>query len=335
LALQDYDMAHEHYPAGTTNPTGPIQNLPNGEHISWIAKILPYIEEPALYNKLDLTVSAYHHTNDPARQTAIELLICPSCPADYWPYSNYAGCHHDVEAPIDVNNRGVLFLNSRITREDLKDGAGHTLFLGEKLPDDTDLGWLSGTPGTLRNTGSPLNQGKRGIGWGSASVPWVYSYAANDTRWQWPSGPVDENGDPLPADGGIVEGATAPGETSDTSTKAPTETPDAASTATPSSGTPSTEPASADAPATAQTAAAEKDPERQPDKNGLLPHSRLGGNTSAPLYVGGFSSSHNGGVNFAFGDGSVRFVSDIVSAGVMGRLANRDDGQLIDAKEMP
>jgi prepilin-type processing-associated H-X9-DG protein len=42
-----------------------------------------------------------------------------------------------------------------------------------------------------------------------------------------------------------------------------------------------------------------------------------------------------GGVNFAFGDGSVRFVADDATAGLLGRLANRSDGNLVDAREMP
>jgi prepilin-type processing-associated H-X9-DG protein len=45
--------------------------------------------------------------------------------------------------------------------------------------------------------------------------------------------------------------------------------------------------------------------------------------------VGGFSSFHTGGVNFAFGDGSVRFVKNSVNLGVFRLLASRADGQLI------
>ena len=47
----------------------------------------------------------------------------------------------------------MLFLNSRIRREDISDGVAHTFFLGEKRADPHDLGWMSGTRATLRNTG--------------------------------------------------------------------------------------------------------------------------------------------------------------------------------------
>jgi prepilin-type processing-associated H-X9-DG protein len=71
--------------------------------------------------------------------------------------SNYAGCHHDVEAPIAANNMGVLFLNSRIRYEGVKDGTSNTIYVGEKRVDPNDLGWASGTRATLRNTGTLPN----------------------------------------------------------------------------------------------------------------------------------------------------------------------------------
>jgi prepilin-type N-terminal cleavage/methylation domain-containing protein/prepilin-type processing-associated H-X9-DG protein len=69
-----------------------------------------------------------------------------------WVTSNYAGCHNDVEAPINIDNNGVLFLNSSIRQKDVTDGASNTIYVGEKLGDDGDLGWMSGTRATLRNT---------------------------------------------------------------------------------------------------------------------------------------------------------------------------------------
>jgi prepilin-type processing-associated H-X9-DG protein len=68
--------------------------------------------------------------------------------------SSYAGCHHDVESPIDADNHGVFFLNSHVRSRELEHGTSHTIFVGEKLTRKGDLGWMSGTRATLRNTGS-------------------------------------------------------------------------------------------------------------------------------------------------------------------------------------
>jgi len=65
----------------------------------------------------------------------------------------------------------------------------------------------------------------------------------------------------------------------------------------------------------------------------MLPHSQQGGNTAQPLVVGGFASGHISGANLAFGDGSVRFVTDVCSPELLKRLANRADGQIIDGTE--
>jgi prepilin-type N-terminal cleavage/methylation domain-containing protein/prepilin-type processing-associated H-X9-DG protein len=44
---------------------------------------------------------------------------------------------------------------------------------------------------------------------------------------------------------------------------------------------------------------------------------------------GGFSSLHPGGINAAFGDGSVRFLKNTINAKVFRLLANRADGELL------
>jgi prepilin-type N-terminal cleavage/methylation domain-containing protein/prepilin-type processing-associated H-X9-DG protein len=336
VAVLDYDMANEHLPAGTVNPTGPIQNVPNGHHISWIAPILPYLEETAVYNNLDLSLSAYHHKNDRARQTTIGLLICPSSPADEGPYSNYAGCHHDTESPIDVDNRGVLFLNSRVTRDELKDGASYTLFLGEKSIDDFDLGWLSGTPATLRNTGTPLNCRRNSRAWGMG-MPWLHSYAVVEDQWQWDEGELNPSAGEVEdveeqSDAASQESTDA--DASDDATDSPAEEPSPSTEADAATEeAPPEETAPPEDEAGAAVADNKPDPELTPNAAGFLPHSLRGGDPAKPLYVGGFSSHHNGGVNMAFGDGSVQFMTEDVSASLMGRLANREDGQIIDAKD--
>ena len=66
--------------------------------------------------------------------------------------STYSGCYNDSEAPIDVDNNGILFLNSKIRYSELLDGSTQTILLGESIPLEKDLGWVSGTSSTLRNT---------------------------------------------------------------------------------------------------------------------------------------------------------------------------------------
>lgn len=165
LAVHGYEMAHGVYPPGTIHSKGPIMSAPRGYHHNWIAQILPYIEERNAYQNLDFKVSVYHANNLPVRKQRIVVLECPSSPFSGPATSCYAGVHHDTEAPIDVMNNGVFFLNSRVRYEDVGDGTSHTLFLGEKEPEMNDLGFLSGTRATLRNTGTPpRTAGARGFG---------------------------------------------------------------------------------------------------------------------------------------------------------------------------
>jgi prepilin-type N-terminal cleavage/methylation domain-containing protein/prepilin-type processing-associated H-X9-DG protein len=160
LAVQNYESAFRAYPAGTINPTGPIVNESQGYHHNWMAQLLPYMEEQVTYNHIDFQVGVYHDNNKPVRQIRIAMHHCPSdpsAPSDAVA-SSYAGVHHDLDEPIDVENHGMFILNRSLRYEDVADGAAHTLLIGEKASDvQQDLGWMSGTSSTLRNTGFRLN----------------------------------------------------------------------------------------------------------------------------------------------------------------------------------
>ncbi len=197
IALQNYQSAHEVLPPGTVNPQGPISSVAKGYHMGWLVQLLPYVEETVTFKNVDFSVGVYHQKNAPVRRIGIALFRCPSYsgptglegeggggefddtefdamglpsqPYIAW-VSNYAGCHHDVEAPIDQDNNGVFFLNSHISSRDVTDGTTHTIYLGEKLGGQGDLGWMSGTRATLRNTGTPINMTAGGpAGWSPTS----------------------------------------------------------------------------------------------------------------------------------------------------------------------
>ena len=229
LAIHSYEFHFETLPSGVTNPTGPIRNEPQGLHISWIVRILPYMEENTLFKHFDTALGAYAPANAKVRAAVVATLICPSEPGEdsneehNIAYNNYVGCHNDLEAPIDKDNHGLLFLNSKIRYSEIEDGSSKTILLSEKLVSPDELGWVSGTRATLRNTGSKPNSGPR----------------------------------------------------PDWSKDAPKEQP------------------------------------------------------SNSLAVGGFSSRHPGGINAAFGDGSVHFISDDIDPELLHQLGNRADGQIM------
>jgi prepilin-type N-terminal cleavage/methylation domain-containing protein len=156
VALANYASAHNVLPPGVVERKGPILNLPTGYHYSWAVQILPFLEQNNVYRRFDFRYGVYHPSNVTAQTTTITTFLCTSSTRPR-PIS-YAGCHHDVDAPIDANNRGVLYLNSRIGYDDVTDGLACTILLGEIIGGGPTLGWASGTRATLRNTGHGLNE---------------------------------------------------------------------------------------------------------------------------------------------------------------------------------
>ncbi len=248
IALKNYEGTFEVLPPGVINPTGPISNSPSGYHFSWITQILPALDERNVFNHLNFAHGVYDPANSTTCTVMMNTLVCPSTtgpyrmaapngnPPDYVgpALNNYAASYSDTEVPIDSNNNGVFFRNSRIQYEDLLDGSSHTIFIGEKLTNQTELGWASGTSATLRNSG------------------WTF---LNKQIFITP--PTNEENQ-----------VHAP---------APTATPP----------------------------------------------------TPLAEIVGGYTSRHPGGCNFAFGDGSVKFLKNTIKAQVLAQLTNRADGNLL------
>jgi prepilin-type processing-associated H-X9-DG protein len=248
-----------------------------GYQMSWIAQILPFIEEASVYRRLDFSVGAYHPKNAAPRRLSLPLLRCPSDASmgNFSGVGSYAGCHHDVEAPIDEDNHGVLFLNSRVQYRDILDGRAQTIALGEiVLKAGAELGWLSGSRSTLRNTGTPMNET-------TSSGGLLASMASAGVVRQEQAVPLEDlpERSPLP----------------DSTARMPWMYTD----------------------------------EFQFNETAEYQPTGVAGNPA--LVVGGFESQHmSRGAQFAFADGSVRYLVDTIDFSVYQRLGHRADGQLID-----
>ena len=168
-AFHAYHDSFGSLPAGTVNSTSPIRLEASGYHHNWVIGLLPYLGEDLLAGKIDPALSIYAEAQLPARQFMLSNVICPSDSAPHAStselgsvgLSNYAGVHDSRTVPIDDDNNGLLFQNRQIALDDIPDGAGYTLLVGEILRRSDDLGWASGTNATLRNTGVSLNGNRK------------------------------------------------------------------------------------------------------------------------------------------------------------------------------
>ena len=200
VALANYESTYQVLPPGTVNPTGPIVESVTGYHFGWITQILPYIEQRNIHRRLDFNASVYAANNFTARVASISVLLCPSDGFNTRSFpdpalTSYAACHHDVEAPIDADNRGAFFLNSHVRLDEVTDGLANTIFVGEKRHGGDELGWASGTRATLRNTGNTLNK----------------TPASPVDLAPYKTLPADPSFGPSPADGEMIPGDSAAG----------------------------------------------------------------------------------------------------------------------------
>jgi prepilin-type N-terminal cleavage/methylation domain-containing protein len=159
LAMLNYEMSFEALPPGVVDHSGPILAEPKGYHMSWTVQLLPFMDQTALFKNFDFDKGCYEQSSL-VKSVAIKSLVCSSdggFGSESALFASYAGCQGGEETVINADNSGVLFLNSRITSRDIKDGSTNTILLAEKRLSKTDLPWYSGTRATLRNTGTKPN----------------------------------------------------------------------------------------------------------------------------------------------------------------------------------
>lgn len=155
VAVSSYESFHQVFPPGAINPAGPVASLPNGYHHNWASALLPFLDQAPLFHSVNYQVSVYDPAHVTARGTVLSVLICPADAADPraggFAQSSYAGSHDDSETPIDATNNGLFYLNGAVRREEILPPGWDLILFGEK-PIEPDLGWMSGTRATLRNS---------------------------------------------------------------------------------------------------------------------------------------------------------------------------------------
>ncbi|WP_437203197.1 DUF1559 domain-containing protein [Planctomicrobium sp. SH664] len=164
LAIHNYADTHDHLPQGTI----PNDKLEPNERLSWLVSILPYLDQAALYEKINQKLDWAAPANEPAVETVLPVFHNPS--EVVWSgtnLSNYVGIAGLGEAgptlPVTSPKAG-MFAYNRVTRfSDVKDGLSQTLMTSEVTQ---ELGpWAAGGRGTIRPfTQQPYLNGPDGFG---------------------------------------------------------------------------------------------------------------------------------------------------------------------------
>jgi prepilin-type N-terminal cleavage/methylation domain-containing protein/prepilin-type processing-associated H-X9-DG protein len=157
LAAHNFHDAKKKFPAGTYLPysfngggppafTSPGPVYPNTYSNVMIA-LLPYVEQSALYNQMNLATTQYGNC---ASQTAPGAQVVPTyiCPADILPPNNqttyvtggrtyyfgansYGACA-GIRSFYGMTQDGIFYINSSVRIADITDGTSSTILFGER-----------------------------------------------------------------------------------------------------------------------------------------------------------------------------------------------------------
>lgn len=177
LALQNYESAHQCFPAGylTRRGGGGIHGEPNpatrdaGPGWAYGAQILPFLENAPLYAAMNVDLPCWLDANTTATGVALTTFLCPSAsePAtSSFPVTDPSGAvlarfspsHYVLNAgrlgvwgyTVDDQKDladGPFYRNSMTRVAHVRDGLSATVFVGEHTPALSEKTWVGVVPG--------------------------------------------------------------------------------------------------------------------------------------------------------------------------------------------
>jgi prepilin-type N-terminal cleavage/methylation domain-containing protein len=175
LALLNYESALKTFPSGYVSSVGgPSMNaatLDAAPGWAWGTLLLPYMEQSALYNQLDMSLPCWHSRNAVIVKTRVPGFLNPGA-ANYdgdtivtdasnttlarFARSHYVGnCGQDEPwgyvPPVQDWRKlasGPLYRNSRVRIAEVTDGLSNTVFVGEHST-ISDKTWVGVVPGSF------------------------------------------------------------------------------------------------------------------------------------------------------------------------------------------
>lgn len=230
LALHNYHDTHKRFPPGRVRTSGCGSNTWQTSNITWLARILPQMEQSAIYDTIDwergcgsngATGANGPHSANPggARRQIVAAYRCPSepgrgrvrwvapdgsvvngaTPSGSFAPGNYAGCVGAVSREGGTNPEGMFGTNSGVRMRDITDGTSNTLMVAEFIigfphlqqnPGSANAGTGSQPHELCPTTGSPSTTGTRATGFS-----WFYGEMPNASWFSANTGPNSKQWD--------------------------------------------------------------------------------------------------------------------------------------------
>ena len=146
IAFQQYHGSHGTFPVGC------IEWRPFGDRsqrqLAWGAFLLPFLEEVAVYERLDLSTPFDSPQNAEAAAVILPVFLCPSVSRAVEQIDGRGPCHYGGifgERIMGPNRppKGTMLIDSPISIAEIRDGTSRTLLVSEDS-EFADGQWING-----------------------------------------------------------------------------------------------------------------------------------------------------------------------------------------------
>ncbi|QDT22891.1 DUF1559 domain-containing protein [Gimesia chilikensis] len=181
LALHNYHDNFKMFPPGAIRDTYSGLDSWSTSQITWIGRILPFLDQAPLYNKINFELAPGNGGSNAAlRKTKLPSVRCPSDssrqPNSGYAPTNYLACRGTEGGAGNDRFDSMFSLNSRMRIRDVDDGTSNTMMVSETFANapfcsdqpsnSTVNGWRVGTCPASCQSGSAYTGGnQQGYSW--------------------------------------------------------------------------------------------------------------------------------------------------------------------------
>ncbi len=174
IGLHGYHNTYRTFPPGATEHR--VIDGDEGRQLAWSAMLLPFVEQKAVYDLMDLNTGFDSSANEAAAARVLSVYICPSNPRTTMHVNGLAVCDYggifgSRQYPVSIYlhyPNGTMRYNESTRILDITDGTSTTLIVAEDSNSIDNMQWINGdnvfeqmypiNHAALMNSGMPDNE---------------------------------------------------------------------------------------------------------------------------------------------------------------------------------